>query len=138
MRRLNGAIDRWERQHQTRLTSTELVTRLAEHGQGISLAYMSQLRTGRRRQPSPELLIALGRALGVPSEYFTHQYGAPPTTPDEIVSGLSAGGLRRLLSASVGLSAESLDYLNEVAERFRRAERLPAENQTAEWVLRTG
>ncbi|MEV6073312.1 helix-turn-helix transcriptional regulator [Nocardia sp. NPDC052001] len=133
--RLNESIGRWEHQHGRRLPNTELVARLAEAGHSMSMAYLSQLRRGRRDRPSMELLVALARVFDVPADHFTNAGKDFDTAPHHVAAGLTNSGLRRLINAAAGLSAESLDYLSLLADRLRRADRLPAESQTAGWVL---
>jgi transcriptional regulator with XRE-family HTH domain len=53
------------------LTNRELAARIKEQGGSISPAYISQLRSGIRGNPTLEHLIGIATAFGVPAGYFT-------------------------------------------------------------------
>ncbi|WP_405136621.1 helix-turn-helix domain-containing protein [Nocardia sp. NBC_01388] len=131
--RLNELIDRREQRDGTRLTNIALVAQLGERGHRISKPYLSQLRTGKRREPSQQLLAALSELFEVSADYFTHGDAAPVLADAALVDHLHDPVLRRLLDTAVGLSAESLNDLNQLAEKFRDADRLPTAKQTATW-----
>ncbi|MGC0362503.1 transcriptional regulator with XRE-family HTH domain [Rhodococcus sp. 27YEA15] len=125
-RRLNTLFDTSE----FHVTNAVVVRAMAERGCRISTPYLSQLRTGVRTNPSPEIVAALAHFFGVHPDYF---YG-----PSEAPRAVSSGGadltvveqlhnvrLRNLTSRVVDLSESSQDLLVEMAENLRTSERLP-------------
>jgi len=54
-----------------RFTSQELIQWLERGGMSLSAPYLSQLRTGQRRRPSPEVIELIAEFFGIRADYFT-------------------------------------------------------------------
>ncbi|MDX1891725.1 helix-turn-helix domain-containing protein [Mycolicibacterium sp. 050158] len=106
-------------------TSAEVVTALQSYGVKVSAPYMSQLRLGRRTNPSATTMAALAEFFRVDVRYFTDdQYYAKLSKELALLASLRDTGVRRLASRVVGLSHESLHDLISAAEGLRRREGL--------------
>ncbi|MGG7104676.1 XRE family transcriptional regulator [Rhodococcus sp. ACPA4] len=112
------------------VTNAMVVRSMTEDGCRISTPYLSQLRTGVRTNPSPEVVSALARFFEVTPDYFFN--------PDQEVPFLASGDsdhillaqlhndrLRNLTSRVVDLSPASQALLVEMAENLRSSENLP-------------
>lgn len=53
------------------ISTRELAARVKEHGGSISPSYISELRTGKRTNPTMEHIVGIAAAFGVPAGYFT-------------------------------------------------------------------
>jgi transcriptional regulator with XRE-family HTH domain len=92
----------------------------------ISAAYISQLRTGQRTEPSHSRLAALARFFGVSTGYFSDETTAEETTRQlEVLAALRDDGVRSVALRSAGLSESSLAAVRAVIEQVRRLEGLP-------------
>lgn len=98
---------------------------LTERGVPVSGVHISHLRSGRRRNPSAQLLAAIADLFGVPIGYFFN---------DDLESEITArlGQLTAmqderavaLMMRAQGLSPESMENLEAILERMRRIEGL--------------
>lgn len=113
------------------VTNAMVVRGMTEFGCRISTPYLSQLRTGVRTNPSPEVVAALANFFNVHPDYF---YAPSDQTPPAISGGeadlslleqLHNVRLRNLTSRVVDLSPSSQDLLVEMAENLRSSENLP-------------
>ncbi|NDK68850.1 helix-turn-helix transcriptional regulator [Rhodococcus qingshengii] len=113
------------------VTNAMVVRGMTEFGCRISTPYLSQLRTGVRTNPSPEVVAALAHFFKVHPDYF---YAPSDHTPPAISGGeadlslleqLHNVRLRNLTSRVVDLSPSSQDLLVEMAENLRSSENLP-------------
>ncbi|MGF6887489.1 transcriptional regulator with XRE-family HTH domain [Nocardia sp. GAS34] len=96
--------------------------RMAATGCRLSVPYLSQLRTGRRANPSVTVIDALAREFDV-DPYFLH--GLDGGLDDfGLVAELSDPSLRRLACLVAGLSDTSQTMLIAMADKFRQAEDL--------------
>lgn len=110
-----------------RLYNKSVVKDMRRHGKPISVAYLSQLRTGARSAPSGEIVFALASYFGVTPDYF---FSLPSndsvmkvmkvvSSDTELISRIEYVTLRSLLVAANGLSEESLGNLVDLAVRLR-------------------
>ena len=99
------------------VTNAMVVRGMTEFGCRISTPYLSQLRTGVRTNPSPEVVAALAHFFNVHPDYF---YAPSDHTPPAISGGeadlslleqLHNVRLRNLTSRVVDLSPSSQDLL---------------------------
>lgn len=111
------------------VTNVSLARELAAQGCPISTAYLSQLRTDVRTQPTSRIVHALATHFGVSAEYFypttTTGKGNAGITDPATVDKLLDPSLRRLLAGSQDLPTTSQHLLTELADRLRTAESLP-------------
>ncbi|MEC3918310.1 helix-turn-helix domain-containing protein [Nocardia sp. CDC160] len=107
-------------------TNAEVVAALTASGHPISKPYLSQLRSGRRTNPSDATVAALARFFKVkPDYFFNDSYAAKIDHDLVLLSQLQGSGLRRLSSRAFDLSQESQDLLTSMAEKLRESEGLP-------------
>ena len=98
---------------------------LAERGVVVSGVHLSHLRSGRRDNPSARLLVALAELFGVPMGYFFDTALHEQINQDlDMLLALKEGQCRRLLTKSLGVSAESLESLITMLDRMRQLEGL--------------
>ena len=101
------------------VTNAMVVRGMTEFGCRISTPYLSQLRTGVRTNPSPDVVAA-----HAPSDH------TPPAISGgeadlSLLEQLHNVRLRNLTSRVVDLSPSSQDLLVEMAENLRSSENLP-------------
>ncbi len=95
-------------------------------GLKVSGAYLSALRTGKRTNPSTDLLSALAKFFGVSPAYFVD-----PDHADRVDSQLAAlnelgqAGVRGVALRVVGLPPESLAAITAVIDQVRKLQGLP-------------
>jgi transcriptional regulator with XRE-family HTH domain len=99
----------------------------AEAGESvISAAYLSQLRTGQRGEPSHSRLAAVARFFGVDTDYFAGTEDAEETDRQlEVLVAMRDAGVRSVALRAAGLSEESLAAIRAVIDNARRLEGLP-------------
>lgn len=92
----------------------------------VSGAYLSAIRTGKRDNPSPELLSALAKFFGVSSAYFyDHDYQDDVVKQLAMLDELRQAGVRSIALRAVGLPQESLDAVAAVMDQIRKLQSLP-------------
>ena len=98
----------------------------------ISAAYISQLRTGQRTEPSHSRLAALARFFGVGIDYFSDETTTEETSRQlEVLAALRDDGVRSVALRAAGLSESSLAAVRAVIENARRLEGLPDDGKDA-------
>ncbi|WP_433574475.1 helix-turn-helix domain-containing protein [Nocardia brasiliensis] len=135
-RRLNELFEQWDATHGRHLTTTALAAVLGTRGHPISVAYLSQLRRGRRTNPSPELLRHLAVYFDVELDGLVRACagsGGGCVSDDSAIDRIQDPVLRRLCRVTSGVSTESVDLLCALADRLRLAEGLPPHPETARW-----
>ena len=99
----------------------------------ISAAYISQLRTGQRTEPSHSRLAALARFFGVGVDYFSDEATAEEASRQlEVLAALRDDGVRAVALRAAGLSESSLAAVRAVIENARRLEGLPDNGKDAQ------
>jgi transcriptional regulator with XRE-family HTH domain len=96
------------------LTNLDVAREVRRRGCPLSTPYLSQLRTGVRTNPSNLVVDALADYFNVSPDFFFDPHGS------EVLGKLASPGLRRLLSACVGLSDLSMELLVEISDHLRR------------------
>lgn len=112
------------------VTNAMVVRSMTENGCRISTPYLSQLRTGVRTNPSPEVVTALAEFFNVNPEYFFTPEQEPTVTSSgeadhTLLEQLHNERLRNLASRVIDLSPSSQALLVEMAENLRTSENLP-------------
>jgi transcriptional regulator with XRE-family HTH domain len=107
------------------LTNLDVAREVRRRGCPLSTPYLSQLRTGVRTNPSNLVVDALADYFNVSPDFFFDPHGSDPasstgTHESEVLGKLASPGLRRLLSACVGLSDLSMELLVEISDHLRR------------------
>jgi ESX-1-secreted protein regulator len=96
----------------------------------ISHAYIGQLRSGERDNPTIKHLRGLAAFFGVPVEYFTRDDIVEQVDKElQLISTLrdlrDNQAMRTLIVRTRGLSPKSLQSLSDIADRIREIEGLP-------------
>lgn len=105
----------------------------AEAGENIiSAAYLSQLRTGQRAEPSHSRLSAIARFFGVDIDYFSSDTAAGEADRQlEFLVAMRDAGVRSVALRAAGLSEASLAAIGAVIENARRLEGLAEDGSGA-------
>jgi transcriptional regulator with XRE-family HTH domain len=91
----------------------------------ISVAYLSQLRSGQRTEPSHSRLAAIARFFGVDVRYFSDDETAQDTDEQlEFLAAMRDSGVRAVAIRAAGLSETALEAVQALIENVRRLERL--------------
>lgn len=97
----------------------------------VGAAYLSQLRTGKRTNPSHELLAALARFFGVSVSYFFDEKVA-----DSVLTELAAleamknAGVRAVALRAAGMREENLQAIAKIMDQYRQMQGLPPVSDT--------
>lgn len=121
--RLNELFRTVRRPGGTELWNNEsAAVEISRSGPSVSAAYLSQLRTGKRLNPSARHLAALAGMFGVPMEFFF-----PPSTPGGGTrpADAPATAAGRLVVLLDGVSTAGLDRIEAAILQVRAAEQLP-------------
>lgn len=110
------------------LMHRDVVEGLAREGVRITSPYLSQLRTGARKNPSAEVVDAFAKYFDVSVEIFYHPsqyFESRKFTSSDIIlaSSLFDESLSRLLRVSAGLSSSSIEKILGFANLLEQGER---------------
>lgn len=109
-------------------TNEQASTELGRQGTPMSHAYLSQLRTGKRDNPSARHLAAIAALFGVPMEYFFDADVAEKIDADlRLLVAIRDAGIQGIAMRAHGLSPASLASLEGIIDQVRRLERLPVQ-----------
>jgi transcriptional regulator with XRE-family HTH domain len=90
----------------------------SEPGLRVSGAYLSALRTGSKRRPSTEILVALARFFGVPLDYFVNDAVAARADAElELAKVAGNLGVRQLALRALELSPEGLAAVTKIIDQ---------------------
>ena len=96
-------------------------------GVSISHTYIWQLRTGRRTNPSMNVVEALADFFGVsPAYFFDDEVAARIEAELRLLAALRDTSVRQIAFRAAGLSPQSLTRIAELVEHVRQLEGLPA------------
>ncbi|MFI5542166.1 helix-turn-helix domain-containing protein [Streptomyces sp. NPDC051815] len=88
--------------------------------------YLSQLRTGKRSNPSPDLLAALARFFGVSVAYFFDDEVARSVLSElAAVEALRQSGVRAVAMRAAGMKKENLQAITAIMDQYRQLQGLP-------------
>ena len=91
----------------------------------MSAAYLSQLRTGQRTEPSHSRLAAIAKFFGVDVRYFTDDETAQATDDQlEFLAAMRDNGVRAVAVRAAGLSDTALEAVKALIDNARRLEGL--------------
>lgn len=108
-------------------TTRTVVEALRQNGIQVSPGNIDHLRSGRRSNPSAQLVAGLARVFGVPVGYFVDDVEAERVARElRSLAALRDAGVQKVMLRAHGLSSEGLEHLAAIAERFRRDEGLGA------------
>lgn len=107
-------------------TNDQAAAALSEAGTYMSSAYISQLRSGKRNNPSARHLAAIAELFAVPVDYFFSRETAAKIDADlRLLAAVRDSGVKGVALRAQGLSEESLASLAGIIEQVRKWERLP-------------
>lgn len=89
-------------------------------GPSRSVAYIQQLRTGRRDQPTFTLVVALARFFQVPVGYFAPGPGEDQPAEDMIAAANRGPQLQRLVQKLQQLDSNTLHVLDQLIDNLSR------------------
>lgn len=98
---------------------------------GISVTgtYLSQLRSGKRSNPSARLLAGIADLFEVPIGYFFDADQAAKIEEQlDALAALRSSGVRAILARTAGVSEAGIANLSAALEHIRHVERLNDEN----------
>jgi transcriptional regulator with XRE-family HTH domain len=91
----------------------------------MSAAYLSQLRTGQRAEPSHSRLAAIAKFFGVDIRYFSDEETARVTDEQlEFLAVMRDSGVRAVAIRAAGLSDTALEAVKALIDNARRLEGL--------------
>lgn len=100
---------------------------IGQNGTTFSQAYLWQLRTGAKDNPTMRHLEALARFFAVsPSYFFDEELTEFPETEVRLLAASKRETLRQMAATLLGLSDESLNAVLNLACRLRQLEGLPS------------
>ena len=121
--RLNELFRTVHRPGTTELWNNETAAwQISRSGPPVSAAYLSQLRTGKRLNPSARHLAALAGIFQVDMEFFFPPEDVPGRRAR---SGLSSPDVSRVVPLLDGVSPAGVATIETAIARVRAAERLP-------------
>lgn len=104
-------------------TNESAAAALTGAGVTTSAAYLSQLRTGKRDNPSARHLAAIARLFEVPMEYFFDEGLAAKIDADmSLLVAVRNAGVETIALRAHGLSPASLTGVADLIEHIRRLE----------------
>lgn len=107
-------------------TNEQAAAELRARGVGMSDGYISQLRNGKKNNPSARNLASIALLFGVPVDYFFDAQTAAKIDADlRLLVAVRDGGVQDLALRAHGLSQESIAGLAGIIEQVRKLEHLP-------------
>jgi ESX-1-secreted protein regulator len=92
----------------------------------VGAVYLSQLRTGKRTNPSPELLAALAKFFGVSVAYFFDEELADSVRAQlAVVEAMREVGVRAVAMRAAGMKEENLQAIAMIMDQYRQMQGLP-------------
>lgn len=125
--RLNVLFARVPRRDGTQPYSNDgAAEELTAGGVSVTGAYLSQLRSGKRNNPSARLLAAIAQLFGVPVTYFfdDEQASKIEAQLDTLVA-LRNAGVQGIVTRAAGVSDAGIANLAAILEQLRQMEGLP-------------
>jgi len=93
----------------------------------VGAVYLSQLRNGKRTNPSPELLAALARLFGVSVAYFFDDEVADSVKVElAALQAMRSAGVRAVAMRAAGMRADNLHAITAIMDQYREMQGLPA------------
>jgi len=114
-------------------TNEQAAAALASQGTPMSDGYISELRNGKKNNPSARNLAAIAALFGVPVDYFFNSETARKIDADlRLLTAVRDVGVQGVALRASGLSAESLASLEGIIDQVRKFERLPEQGGNGE------
>jgi transcriptional regulator with XRE-family HTH domain len=100
--------------------SKGLTLREVEEKSGVSNAFVSQVESGKVKQPAPIILFKLAELYGIPYETLMERAGYPVSKKNTPTIGASAAIFHKLGKITEKEEQELLDYLTFLRSRAKR------------------
>jgi len=92
----------------------------------VGAVYLSQLRTGKRSNPSSDLLAALAKFFGVSVAYFFDDKVAESVLNEvAALHALRQSGVRAVAMRAAGMKKENLQAITAIMDQYRKMQGLP-------------
>ena len=112
-------------------TNEQASAAMAARGKPMSDGYISELRSGKKNNPSARNLGALAELFGVPVDYFFNEDTAAKIDADlRLLVALRDGGVPGVAMRTHGLSPDFLENLAGIIEHVRKLESLPQREES--------
>jgi len=106
-------------------TNEQAAAALRLRGAGMSDGYISQLRNGKKNNPSARNLASIAELFAVPVDYFFNAETAEKIDADlRLLVAVRDSGVQGLALRAQGLSSESIASLAGIIEQVRKFEHL--------------
>lgn len=93
----------------------------------VGAVYLSQLRNGKRVNPSPELLSALADFFGVSVAYFFDDEVSDSVQTELLaLQAMRNAGVRAVAMRAAGMRADNLQAITTIMDQYRQMQGLPA------------
>lgn len=97
----------------------------------VGAVYLSQIRTGKRTNPSRELLTALAKFFGVSAGYFFDDETADSTLQElATLEAMRQSGVQAVAMRAAGLREENLEAITAIMDQYRKMQGLPPVTDT--------
>lgn len=128
--RLNILFARIPRRGGTQPYSNERAAEeLSTAGISVTGTYLSQLRSGKRTNPSARLLAGIAELFEVPIGYFFDADQAARVEEQlDALAAIRSSGVRGILTRTVGVSEAGIANLSAALDHIRHVERLSDED----------
>jgi len=114
-------------------TNDDAAAEMATKGVTMSAAYLSQLRTGKRDNPSARHLAAIRELFGVRwSTSSTKRFAAKIDADLRLLTAVRDAGVQAIALRAQGLSPQSLSSVADMIEHIRRLEQVPERPETTD------
>lgn len=127
--RLNDLFARVPKPESTQPYSNDAVAEaLTDQGVSVTGVYLSQIRNGRKTNPSARLLGGLAKFFGVPIAYFYEEDEAATIRGQlDALASVRNARVEGIMTRARGISDENLTHVAEILERIRKIEGLDEE-----------
>jgi transcriptional regulator with XRE-family HTH domain len=123
--RLNRLFDEVYPPGRRPYTAAEVVAGLQREGATMSTPYLSQLRSGKRTNPSPAAIADLAKFFRISPAYFTDsEYYETLSNELTYLATMRNAVTRHIVSRALGLSADGQQALIRAIDDLRHQERL--------------
>jgi transcriptional regulator with XRE-family HTH domain len=93
----------------------------------VGAVYLSQLRNGKRTNPSPDLLAALAGFFGVSVAYFFDDEVAESVQTElAALQAMRDAGVRAVAMRAAGMRTDNLEAITTIMDQYRKMQGLPA------------
>lgn len=125
--RLNKLFELMRKAGATPLSNAAAAAAIADRtGARISPAYLWQLRSGVKTNPTVAHLRAIADFFGVPPSYLVDRGNDPAIDAQlKLLQALRDNGVRDLAARASGLTPQALNSLATIVDHLRELERLP-------------